>query len=47
MYMIINIIEDLVMKYSIGVDFGTLSGRIVLVEEGTGKLMATADASAH
>lgn len=29
-------------KYSIGVDFGTLSGRAVLVEVGTGKEIATA-----
>ena len=29
-------------KYTIGVDYGTLSGRAVLVEVGTGKEVASA-----
>jgi L-ribulokinase len=30
------------MKFAIGVDFGTLSGRVVLVEVSSGKEVATA-----
>ena len=28
-------------KYAIGVDFGTLSGRVVVVDVGTGEILAT------